>query len=169
MLARAHQFGHLADMPEIVHGPLMQHLLERDLAGRLVPGSPFAGATRQRPQELDVSLALLLEVIERIFGIGIAIEIEIHLRIVRFELRQIFAQESIDAHAIAVAFGVRQVRQHFGDRETVGRRFPVGILVGKLAHQPAENHGRLFEQVQAIESVIFHHALYPTIFSPPST
>lgn len=48
-----------------------------------------------------------------LFGIGVTIQIEMELRIVRLELGTLFAKKSIDAQPIAVAFAVRNMREHF--------------------------------------------------------
>ena len=63
-------------------------------------------AGREAAEELHVVLALFLELIEGIFGVGIAIEVEIHLRVVGLELGTGLRHETIEAHAVAVAFGV---------------------------------------------------------------
>src|SRR5580704_16302316 len=57
----SHQLSDLPDMSQIVHGPLMQHLLQGDFAGLRVPGAAFTGASRQGPQILQVTLALLFK------------------------------------------------------------------------------------------------------------
>jgi hypothetical protein len=71
-----------------------------------VYGAALAGGAWQRPQKLHVGVALLLEVVEGIFGVGFAIEVEVHLRIVGLELRHLFVQKPVDAHAVAMAFTV---------------------------------------------------------------
>ncbi len=50
VLARANQFGDLSDVARVVHRPLVEHLLQRDLTGGFVMRVAFAGAARQRPQ-----------------------------------------------------------------------------------------------------------------------
>src|SRR6516162_2498418 len=45
----------------------------------------------------------------------------------------------------------------------------MGIVVREFAHQAAQDRGRFCQHVEAIESVVFRHAIYPTIFSPPTT
>src|SRR5271165_7486512 len=47
VFSRSHQLSDLPDMSQIVHGPLMQHLLQGDFAGLLVPRAAFTGASRQ--------------------------------------------------------------------------------------------------------------------------
>jgi hypothetical protein len=42
----------------------------------------------------------------------------------------------------------------------------MGVVVREFTHQAAQHSGRLFQQVEAIESVVFRHAIYPTIFPP---
>src|SRR3974390_3199333 len=59
VLPRTHQFGNLANVPQIVHGLFMHLLLKRDLSRDFVHGLPSAGTARQRAQELGVGLALL--------------------------------------------------------------------------------------------------------------
>src|SRR6202521_3808900 len=86
-------------------------------------GEAIARAGREAAEELHVVLALLLEMIEGILGVGIAIEVEIHLRVVGLELGTGLRHETIEAHAVAVAFGVRQVGQHFGDEKRPGAGF----------------------------------------------
>jgi hypothetical protein len=46
VFSRSHQLSDLPDMSQIVQGPLMQHLLQVDFAGLLVPRAAFAGASR---------------------------------------------------------------------------------------------------------------------------
>ena len=75
-------------------------------AGLSVEGFAIPGLDRQVAKEFDVSLALVLEVIEGVFGIGVAIAIEPHLGVVGLELGAVFLEETIDAHAVAVAFRV---------------------------------------------------------------
>src|SRR5208283_5709470 len=71
VFSRSHQLSNLPDMSQIVHGPLMQHLLQGDFAGLLVPGAAFTGASRQGPQILHIDLALLFKMVEGVFRIGI--------------------------------------------------------------------------------------------------
>ena len=104
-------------------------------------------------------LALLLEVIEGVFGVGIAIEVEIHLRVVGLELGTGLRHEAIETHAVAVAFGVRQVSQHFGDGEAVRRGLPPSVLFGQLGHEAAKNFGSDLQQVDAGQSIIRHHLI----------
>ena len=73
MFAGAHQFRDLADMAEIVHGPFVERLLERDFAGLLVHGAALPRAARERPQIFHVGLALLFEVVEGVLSVRIAI------------------------------------------------------------------------------------------------
>jgi hypothetical protein len=56
-----------------------------------VYGAALAGGAWQRPQKLHVGVALLLEVVEGIFGVG---------------FRHLFVQKPVDAHAVAMAFTV---------------------------------------------------------------
>ena len=46
VFSRSHQLSDLPEMSQIVHGPLMQHLLQGDFAGLLAPGAAFTGASR---------------------------------------------------------------------------------------------------------------------------
>src|SRR5438067_211243 len=80
----AHQLGNLPDVAQVVKRPLVEHLIQSDLSGLAMQGDPAAGFGRQIAQVFDVAFALFLEVVERILRIGVPIEIEIHLRIVRF-------------------------------------------------------------------------------------
>ena len=64
VFSRSHQLSDLPDMSQIVHGPLMQHLLQGDFAGLLVPRAAFTGASRQGTQILHVGLALLFKMVE---------------------------------------------------------------------------------------------------------
>ena len=82
----ADQLGDLPDVAQIVERPFVQHLRQGDLAVLLVHRYAIAGAGGKIAEELDVVLALLLEMIEGVLGVGIAIEIEIHLRVVGLEL-----------------------------------------------------------------------------------
>ena len=62
----AHQFRDLPDVSEVVHGPLVEHLLQRDFARLLVHGAALAGGAWQRPQKVHVGVALLLELVETV-------------------------------------------------------------------------------------------------------
>jgi len=151
VFAGADELGDLADVAEIVHRPFVEHLGEGDFAGFLVAGAAVAGAAGEGAQEFDVALALVFEVIEGIFGIGVAVEIVIHAGVVGLELGEVFGEEAIEPGAVAVAFGVGEVFQDFGDGETVRGGLPAGIFVTELAHEAAEDGGSGFELVEAIE------------------
>jgi len=86
MFSRSHQLSDLPDMSQIVHGPLMQHLLQGDFANLVVPGAAFPGASRQASQILHVGFALLLKMLEGRFGVGIAVQLQKHLRLIGLEL-----------------------------------------------------------------------------------
>src|SRR5437868_14929169 len=75
VLAGARQLDHLPDVAEIVERPFIQHLRERDLAILLVEGGARAGIGREIAKKRDILLSLLLESIECLFRIGIAIEV----------------------------------------------------------------------------------------------
>src|SRR5437773_5292204 len=102
VLASAGQFGDLADVAEVVEHPFIQHLRHGDLAVLLVKGEAIARAGGEVAEELDVVLALLFEVIEGILGVGIPIEVEIHLRVVGLEFGTGLRQETVKAHAVTV-------------------------------------------------------------------
>ena len=114
-------------------------------------GAAAAGAARQGAQEFDVAFALVFEVIEGNFGIGAAVEIVVHARVVGGELGEIFGEEAIEPGAVAVGFGVREVRQDFGDGETVRGGLPAGVFVTESAQEAAQDGGSGFELVEAIE------------------
>ncbi len=80
MFARANQLGDLADVAKIVYRPLVHHLLQRDLAGLLVKRHALSRAGRQIAQKLHVGFALLLEVVEGVFGVGTTIEVQVKRR-----------------------------------------------------------------------------------------
>jgi hypothetical protein len=84
----------------------MQHLLQGDFAGLLVPRGGFTGASRQGPQILHVCLVLLIKMVEGVFRIGIAVQLQVHLRIIRLELRHFLTHEPVHACSIAVALGM---------------------------------------------------------------
>jgi hypothetical protein len=128
VFSRSHQLSDLPDMSQIVHGPLMQHLLQGDFAGLLVPRAAFTGASRHGPQILHVGLALLLKIVERIFRISIAVQLQLHLRIIRLELRQFLTHEPVHACSIAVALRMGKMREYFRYRKAVGRGLPFGIF-----------------------------------------
>src|SRR5438874_9088172 len=75
VLPRPYDLRDLTDMPEIVKRPLMQHVRQRDLARRAMQRHPRAGLVGLRAQEFDVRYTLVFEMIERLVGIGIAVEI----------------------------------------------------------------------------------------------
>ncbi len=150
VFSRSHQLSDLPDMSQIVHGPLMQHLLQGDFAGLLVPRAAFTGASRQGPQILHVGLALLFKMVEGIFRIGIAVQLQVHLRIIRLELRQFLTHEPVHACSIAVALGMGKMREHFRYRKAVGRGLPFGIFDRQVAHQSAQDRRGRFQLVEAV-------------------
>ena len=140
-------------MAKIVQRPLVQHLRQRDLARRLVPRLAFAVVQRKPAQQLDIGLALVLEVAEVLLGVRVPVDFEVHLRVVRLEFGHLLTQETIEPGAVAVPLGVRKMRQHFRDRETVAGRFPPRVFLRDLGHQAAENRGRRFQEVEARQFV----------------
>jgi len=60
----------------------MQHLGKRDLADFRVIRLPLSRPGRQILQKFDVVPALFFETIKGLFGVGISIEVKMHLRIV---------------------------------------------------------------------------------------
>src|SRR5215472_12045372 len=78
------------------------------------------------------------------------------LRVIGLEFRPFLAHETIEPEAVAVAFGVGEVRQDLGDGEAIGSRFPPRLLPGEFAHQPAQNLRRGFQLPDGRESVVFH-------------
>ena len=67
--------------------PFVQHVCERDLGtGLLWIALRFRPRSTAAAQVLDIDLALLLEMIERIFGVGVGVQVEMDLRIIRLEL-----------------------------------------------------------------------------------
>ena len=78
----SYQLRDLADVPDVVQRPFVEHLGKRDLPDFRVFRPPVSRAGRQVPQEFDIALALLFEMIEGGFGVGISIECEMHLRVV---------------------------------------------------------------------------------------
>src|ERR1017187_9417 len=168
VFARAHQFRDLPDVSQIVQRPFVQHLRQGDGSHLLVYRFAIAGARRQIAQRFDIGLALFLEMIEGILGIHVAIQLQMLLRVVTFELRVLFAQEPVQAGAVAMSLAVAQVREHLAHREPAGRGLPADVLGGELSHQAAQNRRRGFQQIEAGQSVVFHR-IHPTMFSPPST
>src|ERR1035438_4579969 len=168
VFARPHQLRDLPDVPQIVQRPFVQHLRQGDRSHLLVNRLACAGARRQLAQRFDVGLALFLEMIEGILGIHVAIQLQVLLRVVARELRILFAQEPVQARAVAVSLGVAQVRQHLAYREPAGRGIPAHVLGGEFGHQAAQNRRRGFQQIEAGQSIVLH-GTHPTMFSPPST
>ena len=82
MLARADELGDLADMPEVVQRPLVEHLRQRDGANFQMDGGSVAVLGGKAAEEFQIGFALLLEVIEGVFGIGLGVEIEVVLGVV---------------------------------------------------------------------------------------
>ena len=78
----SHQLRDLADVPDVVESPFMEHLGKRDLPDFCMIGLPVSGAGRQIFQKFDVVPALFFETIKGLFGVGISIEVKMHLRIV---------------------------------------------------------------------------------------
>jgi hypothetical protein len=150
VFSRSHQLSDLPDMSQIVHGPLIQHLLQGDFAGLLMPRAAFTGASRQGPQILHVALALLCKMVEGGFCIGIAVQLQVHLRIVQLELQQFLTHEAVHAYSIAVALGVGKMREHFCYRKAFGRGLPFGIFDRQVSHQSAQDRGGRFQLVGAV-------------------
>lgn len=155
VLAGTNQFCDLPDVAKVVHRPLMEHLLQGDLTGGFVMRAALADGSRQLPQIFHVNLALLPEKFERSMGVSVAVEVEVHLRVVWLELRHLLRHETIQPHPIAVTFGVGKVRQDLGHREPVGRRLPGSVLVGQFQHQSAHDRRCRLQQVEGIEA-FFH-------------
>ena len=87
VFARAHQFRDLPDVSQIVQRPFVQHLRQGDRAHLLVDRRALAGARRQVAQGFDVGLALLLEMVEGILGIHVAVQLQVELRVVAVRIR----------------------------------------------------------------------------------
>src|SRR5262245_61034951 len=145
-----------------MHCPFMQHLLEGDRADLAMDRDFLSGAGRKLSQVLDVGLTLVVEMIERLLGIGLAIQLEMHLRVVRFKLGTHFLHESIHAPAIAVAFGMGKMREDLANREAIRCRLPTDIIVRKSGHQSAENLGCCCQQVDTGKFAL-SHALHSTL------
>ena len=167
ILARPHQLGDLPDVPEVVQGPFVQHLGQRNLPGRAMHRLALARFGGKPTEQLDVSFALVLEMAEVLFGIGVLVNVEVHLRVVGLELWHLLAQEAVDARAITMPLAVRQVREHLRDREAIRRGLPARVLVRDFAHETAQDCRRGFQEVEAGQHVA--HQDYPTMLSPPST
>src|SRR6516225_4125517 len=78
------------------------------------------------------------------------------LRVIGLEFRSFIVHKTIEPEAVAVAFGVGEVRQDLGDGEAIVSRFPPRILLSEFAHQPAQNLWRGFQLPDGRESVVFH-------------
>src|ERR1035441_2017215 len=74
----------------------------------------------------------------------------------------------VEARAVAVSLGVAEVGQHFAHGKPAGRGLPAPVFGGEFGHQPAQNGGRRFQQIEAGQAVVLH-GFHPTMFSPPST
>jgi hypothetical protein len=61
--------------------------------------------------------------------IGLAVQVQVKRRLVRFQLGPFFGHELVDPCAVAVPLAVGEVCQHFADGETIRRRFPAEIIV----------------------------------------
>ena len=134
----------------------MEHLGKRDLPDFRVIRRTVSRAGRQILQKFDIVLALFFEMIEGVFGVGISIEIEIHLRVVSFEEWALFIQEAIHPHAVAVALRVGEVCKHLSDRKAVGSGLPASIVVRDFPHQAAQNLRRRLQKVKA-RQIVFEH------------
>jgi hypothetical protein len=77
-------------VPQIVERPLVHHVVERDLSGGAMQSHAVSRIVGQRAQQLHVGDALVLEVVEGVFGIGIPVEIKVKRGIVRLQLRTLF-------------------------------------------------------------------------------
>src|SRR5215469_2643424 len=78
------------------------------------------------------------------------------LRVIGLEFWPLLVHKTIEPEAVAVAFGVREVRQDLRDGEAIGSRFPRRILLCEFAHQPAQNLRRGFQLPNGREPIIFH-------------
>jgi hypothetical protein len=105
-----------------------QHLLQGDFAGLLVPRAAFTGPSREGPQILNVGLALLFKMVEGIFRVGIAVQLQVHLRTIRLELRQFLTHEPVHTCSIAVALGMGKMREHFRYRKAGRAWAPIPYL-----------------------------------------
>jgi hypothetical protein len=132
----------------------MQRTALRDLARRAMLRLARARFRRKAAQQFDVRLPLVLEVPEVLLRIAVLVQLQVHLRIVRFELRHLLCHKPIHPRAIAVTLGMRQMRQHLGDREAARRRLPPCVLIRNLRHQPAQYRRRRFEQVETLQLVV---------------
>jgi hypothetical protein len=104
-------------------------------------------------------LTLFLEVSEFVFGVAIAVEVEMHLSIVGLQFRKVLVEEAVHPQAIAVALAVGEVREHFSHGEAVRRRLPSRILLRQLAHEPAQDVRCTLQKIQARETVPIHSTL----------
>src|SRR5215467_13227080 len=91
------------------------------------------------------------------------------LRVIGLEFRPILVHKTIEPEAVAVAFGVGEVRQDFGDGEAIGSRFPSRILLGEFAHQPAQNLRRGFQLPDGWESIVLHLSILRCCSRPRHT
>ena len=157
----SHQLRDLADVSDVVQRPFMQHLGKRDLPDFRVIRLPLSRPGRQILQKFDVVRAVFCETIEGVIGIGISIEVEMHLRVVSFEKWLLFFEEAIQPHAVAVAIRVGEVGKHLSDRKAIGSRFPASIIVRDFPHEAAQDLRRRFQKVKA-RQVAFGHGKYAT-------
>ena len=134
----------------------MEHLGKRNLPDFRVIRLTVSRAGWQILQEFDIVLTLFFEIIEGVFGVGVSVEVEIHLRVVSFEKWVFFFQEAIHPPAVAVALRVGEVCKHLSNRKTVGSGLLASIVVRDFAHQAAQNLRRRFQKVKA-RQIAFEH------------
>ena len=75
----------------------MEHLRKRDRAGLEMDGGARPVLRGEIAQQFQVGFALLLEVIEGIFWIGLGVKFDVELRVVRLKLRVGLAEEPVEA------------------------------------------------------------------------
>ena len=141
--AGAVEFGDLADVAEVVGGPLIEHLFKRDEAELGMLGCAGADVGRERSQKLD-ELAPRVSETRQVF-LRRARGETFGGRFVFLQWRRVFENEAAYALGEAV-FAVGEVREDFGDRPAIGRGLPARDIGCDAAKHRFEDLRRLFHK-----------------------
>src|SRR5690242_21721190 len=68
--------------------------------------------------------------VERVLRVGIAIQVQVKLRVIGPEFRPLLTQEPVESHSVTVGLGVGEVCQYFGNRKPRSEERRVGKECG---------------------------------------
>ena len=93
--------------------PFVKHVGKSYGANFTMRGAALAIFGGELVQRFQVGVALLLETVECVLRVGGGVHVEVELRIVGLKFRIVLGEETVQARPVAVAFGMRKMRQHF--------------------------------------------------------